>query len=50
MSALTVKASKGVAEKGAQHSSDNESLQRKLQLLEEEAEQSDKNIRETNEK
>ena len=28
----------------------NESLQRRLQLLEEEAEESDKNIRETNEK
>lgn len=34
----------------AQHGTQNESLQRKVQLLEEEAEENDKNLRETNEK
>ena len=34
----------------AQHGTLNESLQRKVQLLEEEAEENDKNLRETNEK
>lgn len=34
----------------AEHGSQNEALQRRLQLLEEEAEESDKNLRETNEK
>lgn len=33
-----------------QHGSQNEALQRKLQILEEEAEEADKNIRETNDK
>jgi tropomyosin len=36
--------------KSAQHGTQNESLQRRLQLLEEEAEENDKNLRETNEK
>lgn len=36
--------------KDGEHASQNEALQRKLQLLEEEAEESDKNLRETNEK
>ena len=33
-----------------QHGTQNEALQRRLQILEEEAEESDKNLRETNEK
>ena len=38
------------ATESAQHGTQNESLQRKVQLLEEEAEENDKNLRETNEK
>lgn len=34
----------------AQHGTQNETLTRRLQLLEEEAEENDKNLRETNEK
>ena len=41
---------KRAAETGTQHSNDLEALQRKLQLLEDEAEEADKNLRETNEK
>ena len=41
---------KGELEQSGQHGTQNEALQRRLQLLEEEAEESDKNIRETNEK
>jgi tropomyosin len=44
------KDTKGLLEERGQHGTQNEALQRKLQLLEEEAEESDKNIRETNEK
>ena len=45
-----IKAAKLTADEGAQHGTHNEALQRKLQLLEEEAEGADKNLRETNEK
>ena len=45
-----IKEAKLAAEESGQHGTQNESLQRRLQLLEEEAEESDKNIRETNEK
>ena len=45
-----IKEAKAAAEESGQHGTQNESLQRRLQLLEEEAEESDKNIRETNEK
>lgn len=45
-----LKEAKAAAEESGQHGTQNESLQRRLQLLEEEAEESDKNIRETNEK
>lgn len=45
-----LKEAKVAADESGQHSTQNESLQRRLQLLEEEAEESDKNIRETNEK
>lgn len=45
-----IKKAKADAEESGQHGTQNESLQRRLQLLEEEAEESDKNIRETNEK
>ncbi len=41
---------KKTAEDSAQHGTHNETLQRRLQLLEEEAKQADKNLRETNEK
>lgn len=44
-----IKAAKLTADEGAQHGTHNEALQRKLQLLEEEAEGADKNLRETNE-
>ena len=37
-------------DEGSHHSSQNEALQRKLQLLEDEAEEADKNLRETHEK
>lgn len=41
---------KAAADESAQHGSQNEALQRKLQMLEEEAETADRNLRETNEK
>lgn len=41
---------KKAAEDGTQHSTTNESLTRRLQLLEEEAEEADKTLREANEK
>lgn len=41
---------KASAEESAQHGTQNETLTRRLQLLEEEAEENDKNLRETNEK
>jgi tropomyosin len=41
---------KNAADESAQHGTQNDALTRKLQLLEEEAEQNDKNLRETNEK
>ena len=44
------KESKAVADESSHHSSQNEALQRRLQLLEDEAEQADKNLRESNEK
>jgi tropomyosin, fungi type len=45
-----VAALKHEAEAGAQHGTQNEALQRRLQLFEEEAEEADKNLRETNDK
>lgn len=45
-----VKDHKAAAEAGAETGNHNDSLQRRLQLLEEEAETSDRNLRETNEK
>ena len=45
-----IKEAKTSLEESGQHGTQNESLQRRLQLLEEEAEETDKNIRETNEK
>lgn len=44
------KDAKAAVEESAQHGTQNESMQRRLQLLEEEAEENDKNLRETNEK
>lgn len=41
---------KSAADTGAAHGSEIDALNRKLQLLEEEAEENDKNLRETNEK
>lgn len=41
---------KNAADESAQHGTQNDALTRKLQLLEEEAEENDKNLRETNEK
>lgn len=41
---------KAAADESAQHGTQNESLTRRLQLLEEEAEENDKVLRETNEK
>ena len=41
---------KGELSNMGEHGTQNEALQRRLQILEEEAEESDKNIRETNEK
>ena len=46
----TAKEAKVAMEEGAQHGTQNEALQRKLQMLEEEAEEADRNLRETNEK
>lgn len=45
-----VKEHKTKLEEGGVHNSQTESLQRRLQLLEEEAEEADKNLRETNDK
>lgn len=45
-----IKDFKKAAEDGTQHSTTNESLNRRLQLLEEEAEEADKTLREANEK
>jgi tropomyosin len=45
-----IKDAKSTIEESGQHGTQNEALQRRLQLLEDEAEESDKNIRETNEK
>lgn len=41
---------KAAADESVQHGTQNDALTRKLQLLEEEAESNDKNLRETNEK
>lgn len=45
-----IKDFKKAAEDGTQHSTNNEALTRRLQLLEEEAEEADKTLREANEK
>lgn len=45
-----LKDAKSAADESSQHGTQNESLQRRLQLLEEEAEEADKNLRETNDK
>lgn len=45
-----IKDAKVIADEGAHHGTQNETLQRRLQLLEDEAEEADKSIRETNEK
>lgn len=45
-----IKDAKAAGEEGAQHGTQNEALQRRLQLLEDEAEEADKNLRETNDK
>ena len=45
-----VKDAKDRIEETGHHSTQNETLQRRLQLLEDEAEQADKNVKETNEK
>ena len=45
-----LKTHKGIADESTHHSTQNETLQRRLQLLEDEAEEADKNVRETNEK
>ena len=45
-----IKDHKSAAEESAQHGTQNEALQRKLQIMEEEAEEADRNLRETNEK
>lgn len=47
---VNIKEAKAAADESSQHGTQNESLQRKLQLLEEEAEEADKNLRETNDK
>lgn len=46
----TIKDLKATLDDNSQHSTQNEALQRRLQLLEEEAEQADVNLRETNDK
>ena len=46
----SIKDFKKVADEGQQHGTQNETLQRRLQLLEEEAEEADKTLREANEK
>ena len=45
-----IKDHKKAADEGQQHGTQNETLQRRLQLLEEEAEDADKTLREANEK
>jgi tropomyosin len=45
-----LKDAKAVAEESGHAGTQNETLQRRLQLLEEEAEEADKNLRETNDK
>lgn len=45
-----VQEQKSLADEGTQHGTQNETLQRRLLLLEEESEEADKNLRETNEK
>jgi tropomyosin len=45
-----IKEAKAAAGEASEHSNLNENLQRKLQLLEEEAETADKTLRDTNEK
>lgn len=45
-----IKEHKAVAAESSQHGKQNETLQRRMQLLEDEAEEADKNLRETNEK
>lgn len=45
-----VKDLKTAADDGTGHLTQNEALQRRLQLLEDEAEEADKNLRETNDK
>lgn len=45
-----IKDFKKAADEGQQHGTQNETLQRRLQLLEEEAEEADKTLREANEK
>ncbi|KAI9781948.1 MAG: hypothetical protein M1839_005541 [Geoglossum umbratile] len=47
---VKVKDAKAAADEGTAHGTLNETLQRKLQILEEEAEEADKNLRETNDK
>lgn len=46
----SIKDLKATLDDSSQHGAQNEALQRRLQLLEEEAEQADVNLRETNEK
>ena len=45
-----LKEHKTALDESSQHGTQNEALQRKLQMLEEEAEEADRNLRETNEK
>ena len=45
-----IKNHKSAADESAMHGKTNETLQRRMQLLEDEAEEADKNLRETNEK
>lgn len=45
-----IKDAKAIADDSSSAGAQNESLQRRLQLLEEEAEEADKQLRETNEK
>ena len=47
---IKIKELKSAADDGSGHLTQNEALQRRLQLLEDEAEEADKNLRETNDK
>jgi tropomyosin len=47
---IVIKDLKAAADTGNHHGTENETLQRRLQLLEEEAEEADKNLRESNDK